>query len=329
MKEIGGYLELEHFSGSEYYSGMVKLNLGRTALLYLLKAADTHTLWVPHFLCEAVLDTCTRAGYQLKYYSISQDFLPGPDLTPEPGEYTLIVNFYGQLSEDQILWLSHKYGQMILDNTHAFFQPPAGGIPTLYSLRKFFGLSDGAYISMGNLTPADPSDCLERDLSFGRMGHILGRFEEDASSHYQTMLDNAHAFDHETIPRQMSPLTENLLHGISYEDVRLTREKNYQALEALLGAGNPLPVHMPDGPFVYPFYHRDGLRLRKLMAKQKIYVPTYWNNVLRQMPEDSLEYDYAANILPLPCDQRYTPEDMKTVFRVLSESIKEWENSYA
>ena len=33
MNEIGGYLELENFSGEEYYPELLKLNLGRTALL--------------------------------------------------------------------------------------------------------------------------------------------------------------------------------------------------------------------------------------------------------------------------------------------------------
>ena len=34
---------------------------------------------------------------------------------------------------------------------------------------------------------------------------------------------------------------------------------------------------------------------------------------MKEMPEDSLEYDYAANILALPCDQRYGREEMEKV----------------
>ena len=41
------------------------------------------------------------------------------------------------------------------------------------------------------------------------------------------------------------------------------------------------------------------------------------------MPEDSLEFDYAANILPLPCDQRYSPEDMDIVAEVLKLCLEE------
>lgn len=362
MKEIGGYLELERFTGGEYYPGMVKLNLGRTALLYLMDAADAHTLWVPHFLCEAVTDVCARAGITLKYYSIGRDFLPEPGLRPGPEEYVYLVNYYGRLTPEQILALRGTYGRVILDNTHAFFQGPLADIPALWSLRKFFGLPDGAYVFPGNLAGRLP-EYQERDASAGRMGHILGRFEDGGSAHYRTMLDNAHALEQEPV-KQMSPLTENLLRGIDYAQVRRTREENYRALDLLLGGGNALnapaegapaaqtgapavlgegapaaqtgafavlPGGAPaiPGPFTYPFLHRDGLRLRKAMAKHGVYVPTYWNNVLNDMPEDSLEYEYAANILPLPCDQRYTPEDMRTVAEVLRQCAEELEADHA
>ena len=37
--------------------------------------------------------------------------------------------------------------------------------------------------------------------------------------------------------------------------------------------------------------------------------------------EDSLEYQWAADVLPLPCDQRYGKEEMQ----YMAERIKEWE----
>ena len=39
MMEIGGYFELEHLNSRPYYSGLCELNLGRTALVYLLGIA--------------------------------------------------------------------------------------------------------------------------------------------------------------------------------------------------------------------------------------------------------------------------------------------------
>ncbi len=322
MKEIGGYLELEKFTGEEYHMNMVKLNLGRTALLYMLKAVDAHVLWVPYFLCDSVIKTCERAGYQLKYYHIDKNFEPVMEEPLPYGEFMYIVNYYGQFDEEKVVQLRKKYTRIILDNTHAFFQKPQFLVPTLYSLRKYFGLSDGAYLCLGGISAWLDPQMLEKDSSCGRMKHILGRYEETATAYYQDMLDNAYSLDDEFV-KQMSDITENLLHGINYDRVKEKREENYKKLEELLGADNTLDVNMSEGPFAYPFYHKNGLELRKNMAEKKVYVPTYWKNVLDQMPEGSLEYDYAANILPLPCDHRYSPEDMEIVVQVLRECEKE------
>ena len=33
MKEIGGYMEIEHYNGTEYYSNLLHLNTGRNAIV--------------------------------------------------------------------------------------------------------------------------------------------------------------------------------------------------------------------------------------------------------------------------------------------------------
>ncbi|MDO5540176.1 MAG: hypothetical protein Q4F83_08870 [Eubacteriales bacterium] len=323
MKEIGGYLQMEKGAGKEYHTDMLKLNLGRTALIFLMKAAGAQTLWVPHFLCGCVMDTCEKSGIHLKYYSIDKNFLPIMPVPPADNEYLYLVNYYGQLTDAQIKDLAEVYPRIILDNTHAFFQKPLPGIPALYSIRKFFGLSDGAYIFPGNLPAADFAD-LPRDVSGGRMEHILGRYESSASKYYQTMLKNAHSLDNEPA-KKMSLLTENLLRCIDYSAAKAAREANYSRLNDLLGSDNCLTLHMPEGSFTYPFYHKDGIALRKKLAQYQIFVPTYWSNVIADMPVDSLEYDYAANILPLPCDQRYCPEDMAYLTDILKQCLNDLE----
>ncbi len=120
----------------------------------------------------------------------------------------------------------------------------------------------------------------------------------------------------------MSHLTENLLKGIDYSAVRKKRTENYEVLASALNQYNPLSLLHLDGPFVYPFYCTDGINIRKKLAAEKIFIPTYWSNVIDQMPKETLEYDYAANILPLPCDQRYSKEHMEYILQVLRQIMK-------
>ena len=46
-KEIGGYFELEDFGGKEYYPNLYKVNLGRTALRWLLEGRGYTKIYQP------------------------------------------------------------------------------------------------------------------------------------------------------------------------------------------------------------------------------------------------------------------------------------------
>lgn len=316
MKEIGGYLEFENLAGKEYYPDLMKLNLGRTAAVYFLSGAGCSTVYVPDFLCASVTDALRKAGFRLIFYRIRDDFRPDCSSLPDvPGlsenEWLYVVNAYGQLTDGDFLSLKKKYGNVLADYTHAFFQHPLPGIPTLYSVRKFFGVTDGAYLSSDRDLPEIPG----RDFSNMRFAHILGRYEEDAGSHYRQMLDNAHSYEQEDI-KQMSALTQNLLGGFDYGAIAGKRLKNYQLLSARLSSSNPLAsfLRTPDGgPFAYPYYTEDGITARKKLAEMKIFVPTNWSNVIMEAEKSSAAYRCAANILCLPCDQRYDGADMEAV----------------
>jgi len=54
---------------------------------------------------------------------------------------------------------------------------------------------------------------------------------------------------------------------------------------------------------MYPFYCKKGAVVRKTLQASKIYIPTLWPDVFDICSFDSLEYDYAISILPLPVDQ--------------------------
>ena len=76
------------------------------------------------------------------------------------------------------------------------------------------------------------------------------------------------------------------------------------------GSRNRLRLSCPEGAFSYPLWVTNGPQIRKVLAQKKIYIPTLWPNVLSQLDPARVEYDMTANILPIPCDQRYDEQDM-------------------
>lgn len=316
IKEIGGYFELEHFSHNEYYKELIALNTGRNALIYIMKAKNIKKLYIPHYLCNSICHILKKNGFDFSYYNIDLYFKPQFDKTLKEGEYLYIVNYYGQLSNECIGDIWEHFHNIILDNTHAFFQKPLKGLDTIYSCRKFFGVPDGAYLSTEEILKEN----LQVDLSMHRFMHLLGRYEEEASEFYKLFKKNDESFKDEPL-KYMSKLTHNILSSIDYEKVKNVRTENFTYLHNNLIRFNQLKLIIPEGPYSYPFYVKNGIEVRKKMAQKRIYIPCLWPNVLDETSPDSIEYHLSANILPLPCDQRYTIDDMNYMINELTEVI--------
>lgn len=309
--EIGGYIELDKYTLPMLHDGAVALNCARNALWYLCKAKNIKKIVGSKFLCSSVSDVCRRAGVELRYYSINADFMPEA-VVPAPGEWIYLVNYYGQLDNEVIARLKDKYERIIVDNAQSYFQPPVLKTDTIYTCRKFFGVSDGAFLYTDKLLEGD----IPQDESFERMRFLLGRFERTASEFYGEYVRNNESFSDEPI-KKMSSLTENLLHGIDYEKVKQRRTENFRQLHNAFKDINRLELTVPEGAFMYPLYLDNGAIIRKKLQKEKIYIPILWTDVFNICGEGELEYDMAENILPLPVDQRYGRKEM----RYLEEKI--------
>lgn len=52
-------------------------------------------------------------------------------------------------------------------------------------------------------------------------------------------------------------------------------------------------------------------------------IPTLWSSASEECTSSSLEYHYAADILPIPVDQRYGTDDMKYLAEVIKSVLFE------
>ena len=315
MREMGGYIELERFHGAMFHEGLLALNCGRSCLRYLIRARKIQKIALPIFCCDAVRDACQKEGVAIRQFSIEEDWMPKYfDLGK--GEWLYIVNAYGQLTQKQIQALKARYGQIIFDEAQAYFEEPLTGIDTIYTCRKFYGVSDGAFLA----TDAPQLEELPQDESHERMHFLLGRFERPASEFYQEYVSNNVFFDDEGI-KQMSLLTENILRGADDDFIRARRKENFLILDEALHNRNMLKLRVPDGAFAYPLMIPHGDEVRKKLIARRIYIPMLWPNVLEDASKGSWERELARNILPLPVDQRYDVQDMAWLVEEVNHCI--------
>ena len=225
----------------------------------------------------------------------------------------MIINYYGQIENKEIKIFKERYGNIIVDNTQAFFQMPVKGIDTIYSCRKFFGVADGAYLFTNKRILRN----LEEDVSADRMLYVLGRYDEYASKYYELSVRNNERFDKSPI-RLMSRVTHNILRGIDYKFCSLRRYENAVFLHKSLKKINAFNMNVPDGAFMYPLYlpEEDTLCLRKFLHKRLIFVPCLWPEVVNHNNSE-LGKRLSLGIVPLPCDHRCNLDEMNYIGKKL------------
>lgn len=200
MREIGGYIELDRYYLPMLHEEAVALNCGRNALAYLIRTKGIKKLYIPLFLCDSVSGVCEREGVPYGYYNINTDFLPSQEISLGEKEWFYLVNYYSQLSNEQIEYYKKKYKRVIVDNAQSYFQKPVPGVDTLYTCRKYFGVTDGALLYSDTISNND----FPVDESYERMGFLLGRFERPAVEFYAEYTANNKLFirycGHEFMP---------------------------------------------------------------------------------------------------------------------------------
>ncbi len=151
------------------------------------------------------------------------------------------------------------------------------------------------------------------------MAHLITRLTNRPEAAYPQYLDAEQAISKLPV-RGMSSLTERLLHAVDYEGARTARAHNALYLHERLGEYNQLHLKIDDStaPLCYPFLPSVKAASRSELISQRVFLPTYWPEVLNRVEEGSFECNLVTNGLFLPCDQRYNEDDMDRLISLLA-----------
>lgn len=319
MGTIGGYFSLELPLREEYHKDAIKLNTGRNCLEYILCARGYRKVFVPYYTCEAVMEPINKLGISYEYYHIDIHFEVRDHFTLKADEALLYTNYFG-LKQGYVEQLAEKVGEhLIVDNTQAFYAKRLVGIDTFYTCRKFFGVSDGAYL----YTEKRLEDDFEQDESYDRMAHLIKRIDLSAEQGFKDYQNIEECLDNQSI-RRMSKLTQRIMQSIDYDVAAKKRRENFLFLQEVLDKENNLVLDL-DGdsvPMVYPFF-APIKGLREKLIENKIFVARYWPNVLQWATERDIECLLTSQMQPLPIDQRYSYEDMNRIIDLINDILKE------
>ncbi|WP_407896935.1 hypothetical protein [Ferrigenium sp. UT5] len=313
---IGGYFELEIPARRELpHAGLRYYQSARAAFLALLRAGRPTRIWMPRYICNAMLAPLENVGIEYAWYDLTDELEVGPGVRLANGEWLLYVNYFGVCGA-KVDALLHRFSpaQIVLDYSQSFFSPPHGqALATIYSPRKFFGVPDGGLLySQIPISSPDEVDV----ASFARTEHLIKRLGDSPEAGYAAY-QRAEESLADLEPRTMSRLSERILASVDFESVRRIRKENFKLLHNRLGDDGGLLAEMDerDVPLCYPYQARDvGLRHR--LISNRIFVATYWGDALDRLTPDRADR-LVRNMFPLPIDQRYGVADMERISAII------------
>ncbi len=313
-KTYGGFLELEtNLRNRTYHENAMALSHGRACLAYLLDQEKPRVVHAPFYTCGPMIDPIEERGIEIIFYNVDNDLDP-IELPDSVGDDELIIyiNYFG-LKSRTMERLTEQYGnRLVADNCMSFYSRQYGDSYTYNSCRKFFGVPDGSYL----YTPSPAENNFKRYEGY-HYKHLISRLRGDMDVCYGQYRDNEEAFDCNIYA--MSVFTERLMSTFDYAEVAERRRSNFQYVHKRLGKYNRLQLKLDDVgvPHYYPLFVTQAPD-RTLMAKDNLFIPILWPDMLdRVTPGFELENDLAKNVLSLPIDQRYTPDDLNHMIDIL------------
>lgn len=314
---IGGYFELELPVGrGEYYRDAYRFQSARAAFLALLETGRPNRIWMPWYICGSMIEPLERTGVPIARYHINEMFDIVDQVNLKNNEWLVYINYFGLCGEIATRILDRfPRNRVIIDNSQAFFSPPRDCLATLYSPRKFFGVPDGGYL-FTILSVSVPNTGGKNSIQ--GCCHLLKRLALDPESGYHDFLRAENEFSGQE-PQQMSILSRKILGSIGYERAMRRRKQNFDFLHNELRGLNALKLERDEEetPHCYPLLLTvPGVRDK--LINERIFVPCYWPEVRDgdgSYPE--LERRLARDILPIPCDQRYSLGEMKRITELL------------
>lgn len=312
---------------------------GRDALKQVARLHRGATVLLPALCCESMILPFTLNGCPVAFYKLK------PDLTGDeadvlskaaPGTVLLYMpyfdiqpftaDFLAQLRQNGVVLLEDRTQDIIVGR-------PAPFLPdyTVASIRKWAALPEGGILKTAAVLSragADGRFGALRRQAMEEKGLYLENGDAGLKQDFLAKFHEAEALlDESGEPVAMSMENRAYLENIDFARVLAARRRNAQVLEQALaepvsaGKLRPLCNSENTAGLYYPILLENRDAVQQALARQNIYCPVIWPIPAQAQGVCETCEATAAHILALPCDQRYSEQDMATIAETLKAII--------
>ena len=325
--------------------GLTKYRSGRDALKAVAQAYQhqTKTVLLPALCCESMVSPFVLNGYTPIFYKMESDYtanVADVEKKLEKNCLFLYMSYFGVVpftGKQLKLWKEKYHCVFIEDKTqnalHETGSKDYAPDVTVTSIRKWLAIPDGGLLwsKVSGIKNGGKEEVFEqvRLAAMRKKSAYLATGEGELKTEYREMLQfAAEALDKAADPYAISSFSEEILNEIDFKSILRIRQENVEVLKAALDTlrSQGTLAYITECPkastLYFPILVKDRDRLQKYLAERNIYCPVIW-----PIPEESkgicevAEYT-ALHMLALPCDQRYTTQDMRYIASVVTEALQ-------
>lgn len=309
----------------------------RSGIFLLVERLAPAQVWMPTYLCGSMLQAVDARATRIRFYPVNADLVvPSRDwlVDVQPGDLVILVDYFGFPCDSSCAILAKEQGAVVLEDAcQALLSATAGQFSdfALFSPRKFLGVPDGGILtrscevdfprtSAASGLHSPPAEWWLKALSatilrreFDMHGGSRRWFERSQR------VEKGQPVGHYA----MSELSRMLLmHGFDYPAIAQRRVENYKLLADKLGDSALFPSLSPGVvPLGFPIRVQNRDRIRRMLFAHEIYPPLHWpiQGLVPQEFKDS--HQLSAEIMTLPCDQRYSTREMNAMAQFILQEL--------
>ena len=305
----------------------LRLISARAAFALLAKTLQPRTVWLPSYLCSAIVDAFAYAGTRIDFFPIGQDLQISSDAWiagVQNTDIVVFIDYFGFNAWQRFGTLARERGAVVVEDAcqavlNSHFCKQAQYV--VGSPRKFLGVPDGGVLLAqdGANLPASPLLPLRLQWWLYALRASQLRAEFDRYGGYREWF----ALFRKTEPQcpiepmGMSELSSLLMdQAFDYEEIVSKRRCNFKRLATALPEF-AIFSEVPDEvvPLGFPVRVHERDRIVQGLYAHEIYSPIHWQ-IRNIVPEKyNASHHLAGEIMTLPCDQRYSLEDMERLIR--------------
>ena len=330
-------------TAQDRFASAQKFRSGRDAMKAVAASVkDRYTrVLLPALCCESMVSPFTMHGFKPVFYRLHPDYTADTaDVQEKMTEETILIygSYFGidPFHEDSLATLRRRYPKALFmeDRTQDIlcvrtdrkFTPDV----TIASIRKWIPIPDGGLLwgEVSVETAQNDTFATLRKDAMVKKSQYLQTGDEALKDTFRHMLGEAsECLDESPVPHTMTAESGDLLEKLDFAKIYAARQEN---AKALMNAVTPekgflqLITETPEKSTLYfPILVKDQGKVQSELAKMGIYCPVIW-----PVPEEALgtcsvaEYT-AEHMLGVPCDQRYTPEDMTYIGQQIMRIVHE------